>query len=515
MNAIDRRKVLKTVATGLGATLIQPIAGVLAQTPSSRTLTIGINALTAALDPHHQAGSIVGNRVYNLMYDQLTQVDLQGRVVPMLATNWQQEGRVWRFLLRSGVRFHDGSEMTARDAAFSLNRLVFGDRPSAIRATFTAFIEKVEARGRNELLITTKQVDPLLPLRLATPFAAIMPEVGVTRAGFEKLQTAPIGAGPYRVTEFVEGNRVVLERFERYWGGSPEAARVVLRLIPENATRIAALQAGEVDLITTIPPDLVDQVERSPRFQIESGQLNNYMLIYFNTKKGPTANVHLRRALSLAIDRKGLAQGLWGGRVRVMNDYFLPGEIAYDAGRPEFAFNLAEARQALRQANYNGEVIEFTPPSTYYTNGRVVSDAINEMWKQLGVNVKYTPLELAQWAERSLGGNNIATLQSFGTQGDPATTTVTQEYTSTAWISQYYSGDDEYRRLAAEAAASTNRTLRIANYKRIKAILDRDVPIAPLYQTVEFYGMRQGIVWKPHQNFYIDLRPGRFSFGKA
>jgi peptide/nickel transport system substrate-binding protein len=476
------------------------------------TLVIGINAEAGALDPHSVPGSIIGNRTFHMIFDQLTRTDNAGAVQPMLATAWEQTAETtWVFTLREGVQFHDGSIMTAADVAFSLNRLVFGEQESAIRALFAPFIAAVEATGDLEVTITTAAPDPLLPLRLSTPYSAIMPQAYVEATAFETLQTTPVGAGPYRVTEFIAGDRLVLERHADYWMGAPEAATITLRLIPETATRVAALQAGEVDFITTVSPDLVDVLDAEGSVRVDTVPVYNYMLIYFNTKTGLTADPLIRRALSLAIDREAIAEALWGGRVRVMNDYFLPGEFGYDAERPNFAYDPEQAQALLAEAGYAGEELAFTPPGTYYTNGQLVTDAIAEMWEAIGVTVAYEPLDTAAWADRSLGGQNIATLQSFGTSGDPATNSVVQAWGS--WLGQYYTPTEEFNQLTAEAAQSLDADVRRTNYRRVAEIMDTDVPFTPLYQTVEFYATRENITWTPHQEFYIDVRPGAFSLG--
>ncbi len=476
------------------------------------SLRVGINAEIASWDPHHQAGSIVGNRYYGLAFDQLVRTDVSGALVPMLATSWSSEGTTWRFDLRDGVRFHDGSVMTADDVVYSLERLLFSPYESAIRPTFTPYIVEVRATGPLQIDIVTPTLDPLLPRRLATPFAAIMPRAGVEAAGFDAVQTAPIGAGPYKVEAWDAGSSVAFTAHEDYWGGTPPLAELTLSLIPENATRVAALQAGEVDLATTLPPDLITQVERTGDLQVADVLLYNFMHIYFNTVEGVTADPNVRRALALGIDRQLIADALWGGRVSVMRDYYLPGEFGHDPDRPPFPYDADAARAALETAGYAGEELAFTPPATYYTNGRLVTDAINEMWQALGVNVAYEPLELAQWAQRSFARENVATLQSFGTRGDPATGFVA-EYLADNWIAQYYPADERFRELGREAASSLDPDVRYRNYRAIADILDRDVPFTPLYQSVEFYGMRRDIRWVPHPNFLLDFRPDAFEIG--
>jgi peptide/nickel transport system substrate-binding protein len=510
-STITRRRFLQASAvTAVGLALAPLSRGWAQGTPGM--FTIGINAEPGTLDPHHTAGSIVGNRYFGFVFDALTEVDTNGRLGPMLATHWQAEGATWRFRLRPGVAFHDGSIMSADDVVYSLERLLFSAQESAIRASFLPYVTSIRAVGPLEVEIVTPAADPLLPLRLASPNAAIMPRAATEALGFDAVQTAPIGAGPYRVVEVRGGDRTVLEAHAVYWGGVPPVAGVTLRVIPETATRVAALQSGEVDMATTLPPDLLDQVARTNGLRVDDVLLNNFMHIYFNTTTGLTADVRIRRALSLSIDRQLLADALWAGRVRVMSDYFLPTEFGFDPARGAFRFDPEAAKAELAAAGYAGEPLRFTPPATYYTNGRLVSDAIVEMWRAVGVNVDYEPLELAAWAERSLTTQQIATLQSFGTSGDPGAGSLVQEYANASWIGRYYPVDDAFRALVAEAGASLDQELRYRNYRQIADILDRDVPFAPLYQSVEFYGVRDGVTWTPHQNFYLDLRPGRFTW---
>ncbi|MDR9390655.1 MAG: ABC transporter substrate-binding protein [Trueperaceae bacterium] len=507
---MPRRNFLKGVAAAGAAAGVGPFPTFAqAMRPALR---VGINAEIASWDPHHQAGSIVGNRYYGLAFDQLVRKDLDGSLIPMLATSWVADGTTWRFDLREGVRFHDGSVMTADDVVFSLERLLFSEYESAIRPTFTPYVREVRATGPLQIEIVTPTRDPLLPRRIATPFVAIMPRAAVEAAGFDAVQTAPIGAGPYKVEAWDVGSSVTFTAHEDYWMGTPPLSELTLNLIPENATRVAALQAGEIDVATTLPPDLLGQVERTADLQVADVLLYNFMHVYFNTVEGVTANPDVRRALALGIDRGLIADALWGGRVAVMRDYYLPSEFGYDPDRAPFPFEPDAATAALDAAGYAGEPLAFTPPATYYTNGRLVTDAINEMWQAIGVNVEYEPLELAQWAERSFARANVATLQSFGTGGDPATGFIA-EYLAENWIAQYYPASDRFKALAREAASTLDEDVRYRNYRAIADILDRDVPFTPLYQSVEFYGMRSDVRWRPHPNFFLDFRPDALEIG--
>src|SRR5262249_37599483 len=161
-----------------------------------------------------------------------------------------------------------------------------------------------------EITMMTLSPEPVLPLRLSKTAAAIIPEGYEERKGFEAIQKLPLGAGPYKMVSYTPGDRMMMEPHAEYWGGVPTATQVALRIIPENATRIAALRSGDVDFITTVPPDLVSQVV-SDKTRLDQVMPLNYLAVIFNTVKGPTANLGVRKALSLAIDRATIVKELW------------------------------------------------------------------------------------------------------------------------------------------------------------------------------------------------------------
>lgn len=174
MSHLTRRSFLKRSAVAALGVGLLPFVHVGAQ--ARRELTIAINADPGTLDPHHTAGSIVGSRYHGLVFDQLTRVEAGGALAPMLATHWTADGTRWRFRLRDDVVFHDGSRMSAEDVVYSLERLLRSPYESAIRTTFLPYVGEVRAVGPLEVEIETPAPDPLLPLRLATPNAAIMPD---------------------------------------------------------------------------------------------------------------------------------------------------------------------------------------------------------------------------------------------------------------------------------------------------------------------------------------------------
>ena len=203
------------------------------------------------------------------------------------------------FTLREGVVFHDGSTMTADDVVYSFERLLDPSNESSnFGQDLQRFIDNISATGDLEVTITTIALDPLLPLRIANYWASIVPR-GATEAMDEATrQSTPVGAGPYKIVEYAPGDRLILERHSEYWGGTPAASEVVVRFITEDATRIAALQSGDVDLISQVPVDQLDVIQSTSGLTVASAKTNNHMTVNFNTVKGrPPMSIFVGRCL--------------------------------------------------------------------------------------------------------------------------------------------------------------------------------------------------------------------------
>jgi len=513
----SRRTFLKLGGAGLAIPALTPISKVLG-TPAllqpSNQIAIGINAWVESLDSQTQLGpSNIGYRLYGLMHDSLTHIGHNGQPQPLLATEWENDGMEWRFQLREGVVFHDGSTMTADDVVFSFNRILnpeFG----GIGVSLGAFIASVEKVDDLEVAFTTNGVDPLLPYRLSNYWLNIMPQAAVEATDFDTLQTQPIGAGPYKVVEFTP-DRLVVERHSEYWGGTPAASEIIVRYIPENAIRVGALQSGEVDLITNVPIDQLDTLESEDGIQVASTPLFNFISVLFNTKTGPTADVNIRRALSLAIDRELIVSELFNGRTRAMTDYLLPGALGYREDRPVFPFDPDAAMAALEEAGYAGEPISFTPISGYYVNSELVTQVVNELWQAIGVTTEFAPMEAGAYGQAYFTGGVTSTIQSFDSFGDPQQTFFevwrNTDSSLNFFREHYFQPPAEFDEIMENLGTELDRDARIAGIHRMADIFHEQVPLAPIYQTTDYFAMRDGINWQPHPLFYVDLRPDNFS----
>jgi peptide/nickel transport system substrate-binding protein len=448
-----------------------------------------------------------------LYCEQLTNIARSGEIEPMLATEWAVDGTEWRFQLRPNVIFHDGSTMTADDVAFSLNRLLAGKEGLTVdvAASFKPFITSVEATGDLEITITTPFPDPLMPRRLASTSAYIVPRAYVEAQGDEVMSTRPVSAGPYRVVESDLRENIILERHSEYWMGTPAASRVILRVIPETSTRLAAFQAGEIDLMVNVPLDLIATIEGSSGLRVSNALLGNWMSAIFNAKTGPLSNIHLRRALSLGIDRQSIVDQLWLGLSEVMTDYFVPGEFGYQSGRPAYAYDPDAAQREIEAAGYAGEEIAFTPISSYYPNSELITPVMAEMWTALGLNINFAPLEAAAYGQQLFSGGLTSFIQSYGPVGDAFFFFQLWSSDSSPFRQHYYAPMEEFDQLWQANVTELDQDVRFANYRRMVDLFEADLPLTPIYRSVDSYGVREGILWEAHPNFAIDFRPGSLS----
>lgn len=482
------------------------------------TITVASQLLPPTLEPMGVPGqtSVVYRTEYSI-FDGLLGLDYRrnSAIRPMLATKYERlDDRTWEFKLRPGVTFHDGRVMTADDVAFSFGpeRLTGPDAPG--RSALVAFLPTLEGAEKVDdqtVRLTTRVPDPTFDKRLASWGGQVVSRASYLRAAsFASWSQAPVGAGPYKVAEFRRDYSIGLVRHETYWGGRPPYGGVRFRAVPELASRVAGLLSGDFDIATDITPDTIGDVEGRPGFRVLDGGSNVTRMVVLDSKHNPQlADVNLRRALILGVDRDLLVRTLLMGRSTVPNGFQSPTFGAlYDPARPPPAYDPDRAKALVQQSSYRGELIAFRTTGTYYVAERATTEALVAMWADIGVNVRIETVEnYAQWYARP--GSGMYNYSSAALYPDPLSSLVRNfgpngqvQTTEDSW------SNPEFNRLSAAFATSADTAERARLHSRMLDIIEWEDPaFVLLFMQPMLYGARAQLEWAPYPAHQMDFGP--------
>jgi ABC-type dipeptide/oligopeptide/nickel transport system permease component/ABC-type transport system substrate-binding protein len=360
------------------------------------TLTIGLALEPPHLDPTTTSAEATEDIVYSNVFEGLTRIARDGRVIAGLAETWtvSADGLRYRFALRHGVRFHDGALLTAFDARDSLDRARAPDSANPLHGLLAP-------------LRAVTVVDPFtLELELERPVAELLTYLAwgnlviLSPASRARAATAPVGTGPFRFREWRKGASIVLERNPDYWGTKARLARVTFRVIPDSSTALAALTAGDVDAFANFPaPENLAALSRDPRFEVVVGSTEGKTLLAINNTRAPFTDVRVRRALASAIDRAAIIAGAMYGYGRPIGSHFATHQAGYVDLTGRYPHDPAAARALLAAAGYpRGFEVTIKLPPPYYA--RRSGEIIAHQLAAIGVRAHLENIEWAQWLEQ-------------------------------------------------------------------------------------------------------------------
>jgi ABC-type transport system substrate-binding protein len=474
------RLVAGSSATGLLAALSRA-AGANAQ---SADVTVAMPVAPGTLDTR-RARAIAEQQLYFALYDPLVDLDPNVEVRARLAESWESvDPNTWRFTLRQGVKFHNGEDFTAESVKFTVEQFVNMDPPYYyIYLWGAAWPPAVEVEADDSVLIRTPEPSPILP-RLMTRIG-MLPQAA-TDPNFAE---APIGTGPFTFVEWVKGDRVVLDANPEYWDGAPRIGRLIWRTIPDEAARMAALEAGEIQLAWDPPPDRLGELTPPEFGMLETPSTGlGQMLLNFRNPDAPIADVRVRRALSLAIDGQELIDALLAGKaIPAIGPAPAACFGALDAGGypPR---DVDAARALLAEAGY-ADGLELTMIFTAgeFARDTEIAEAIIGQLSEIGVTVNFEELDSGQYSERRATPDwDIANNSSTGWTGD-AEFFVSNVKNSIGYPSA------ELDRLVAEGAASGDPEIRVERLKQAEQLLWDDVPYMWSFDIVIVDGIAGGL----------------------
>src|SRR5215470_16448233 len=389
---LTRRDVL---AAGAAATVAAGMPRIGSAAPTGQ-LTYGIHVSLAApwLDPAETQGIITPFMVLYALHDAMVKPMPGKAEAPCLAESWKAspDGLTHDFVIRKEAKFHNGEPVTAEDVKFSYERYR-GTNHELMKDNLAS----IETPDPQHVRFKLKKPWPdfLNFYSNASGAGWIVPKKYVEKVGDDGFKQAPIGAGPYKFVSFTPGVELVLEAFDGYWRKPPSVKRLVMKVIPDEATRLAALKRGEVDIAYSIRSELAEELQRTPGLALKAVVLQAPNWLYFPEQwdpKSPWHDLRVRQAANLAIDREGMSQALFLGHCKITNS-IIPYTFDFYLQPPAAVYDPAKAKKLLAEAGYpNGFDAGLLYCDSSYSNMAEVS--VDNLG-QIGIRTKLEPIERA------------------------------------------------------------------------------------------------------------------------
>ena len=444
------------------------------------TWAVHISLAPTWFDPAETSGIITPFMILYALHDALAKPMPGNPMAPSLAESWTAtpDGLVYEFVLRKGVRFHNGEPVTAEDVKFSFERY----RGTAA-STYKARVAAVEVVDPQRVRFRFKQPWPDFMTFYGTPATGagwIVPKRYMEKVGDDGFKKAPVGAGPYKFVSFSPGVELVLEANEQYWRKAPSVKRLVFKAVPDESTRLAMLKRGEADVVYSIRGALAEELRRTPGLTLKPNYPPGTFWLAFVDQWDPKSPWHDRRvrlAVNHAIDRNAINQAETLGLSRIPGS-LIPHTFDFYWPAPLSAFDPRKTRQLLAEAGYpNGfDAGDYYCDVSYANLGEAV---VNDL-KAVGIRAQLRPLEraafFAQYREKKF--RNIVQSAS-GAFGNAATRLEAFVAAGGAYVYGSYPDIDG---LFHEQASETDRKKREAILHRIQQLMHEKALVAPIWE---------------------------------
>jgi peptide/nickel transport system substrate-binding protein len=487
---------------------------------AAQTLTMGVGSPVSSLDPHYHLLRSNGE-VGQMLFDTLLTTDAKAQLRPSLAESWRPIGTDgWEFTLREGVRFHDGTPFSAEDIAFTFQRIPQVRGPGASYTTHIRPVQRVEVVDARTVRIHTRGPSPLLPTYLAQVMLLSRHlHADATTPEFNSGRLA-VGTGPFRLVSYTSGDRLVLARNDSYWGERPHWANVTYRIIANDAARTAALLAGDVDFIDQVPTTDIARMRRDRRFRVSETTSLRVMYITLDGQReapvpllaavaggpldrNPLADIRVRRALAMAIDRRMLVDRVMEGAALATAQFMPPGTFSHVPDRPMPTADAEGARRLLAEAGYpDGFALTLLGSNDRYMNDARIVQAIGQMWSRIGVRTTVEAQPYATFIGRATRREAPAALLTWGNSTGEVSVllnsvlrTQNRERGHGAANRTLYS-NPVMEGLLGQAETEMDDAKREDLLRRASVAVLDDVPLIPLYLQNAIWAMRAELTYE-------------------
>ncbi|MGF9694239.1 ABC transporter substrate-binding protein [Rhizobium sp. 0TCS1.26] len=496
-------------------------------------LKLAYSSAATSMDPHfHNASQNIA--VARNMFETLTQMDADSRIIPGLAEGWTKvDDLTWEFKLRA-AKFQDGSDLTAEDVAWSLQRPNKIENSPSSFAIYTRAIAKTEIVDARTIRLVTATPYPLLPADLTSIFiVSKKASEGITSDKFATPEHM-VGTGPYKFESYTPDDRVVMDRFDDYWGGKPAWNNVTIRFMPNDGSRMTALLSGDVNAIENVPTPDIEKVKANPDLVYAAKKTHRMIFLFLDggrdkspgvtasdgspIAKNPLTDVRVRRAINMAIDRKAINDRLMMGLAYPTNNMATDQMMGFDPALETVPFDQAGAKKLLSEAGYpDGFRLVLGTPNNRLLNDERVAQAIAQMLTRIGIRTDVDAVPFSAINTKGNRGDFSAVMMGWGVQTAEASSGIRMMVAcpdkARGWGVVNWSNycnpalTDQLVALTAEMDdTKRNDMLKAA----VHTVID-DMAIVPLYFQGMTWAARKGIAIIPR----MDERTSAFTFEPA
>lgn len=475
------------------------------------TLVIGLGPPIVSMDGMYESNTVNQGALKNVV-EKLVDIDAEGNIQPQLATSWEAsaDGKAWTFHLRKGVKFHDGTDFNADavKATFERNKDPNLGLP---RSGLYNVFDSIDVVDDYTVSITTQE--PYGPMLALLTHAS----AGIQTSKYRDVKeiTKPIGTGPFVFEEWKPGESFTIIRNDNYWGPRALLDKVVMKELPDDSTRIAALEAGELQFAYPIPPAEIDRLRANPNLVVDVGPALRVLYLQMNTSRKPLDDVRVRQAIKYAIDVDPIVKGVLQGLGTPADSLVAPGVVGYYAVPDYHRYDPAKARQLLAEAGYpNGFKTRVWMGAERYVLLKEILTAVQAQLKEVGIDMEIEPVEwntlLALLRKPQEENEVVMNAWAWSSPTGDIQYIFDSNLTAAAfpparWNFMFWD-DKEFNEVVASAQTETDPARRFELIKRAQEIVADQVPQINLIvygQATARSAKVHNVVFPPTEEFYL------------
>ena len=458
-------------------------------------LNVGIaQDLDSSLDPHKTVKAGTREVMFNV-FEGLLKPDASGNLNPAVAESYtvSDDHLLYTFKLRSGVKFHNGQDVTPEDVIWSYQRCAEPDSADIIQVAAFAGVE-MYAEGDDTVCFRLKEPNNEFTSYLTT---AILPK------DYTEQDTAPVGTGPFKFVSRTAQESVVLERFDDYWGEKPELTKVTYKIIENADSILLSLQSGAVDVFAHLTTTQIAQL--GDGFHVEEGTMNLVQALYLNNAEKPFDDVRVRQALCYAIDRQQILDLAFDGYGTLLGSSMYPAFSKYfdDELTNYYTYNTEKAKELLTEAGYpNGFDMTITVPSNYQSH-MDTAQVIVEQLKAVGINATIQPVTWESWVQDTYSNRQFQSTVVGVDASNMTARAMLERFVSTASRDFINYNNADYDALFAQAQACYDDGEQTALYRAMEKNLAENAANVYIQDMADFVAVRDGLEGPSFYPIYV------------